>query len=330
MSPPFASDPHIDTSDIAAVTTTVSRNVTHLASLTSTVNSLTTTVDANKVHQDNVNAANQTGQQWQNSVLATKASNASVTALTSVVDDKLTSRYCQVHGDDSSVASRLYKVVVNSQRSTPNERGDGSSNHASAATNAGQISSFSDMPAEFHLGATDSYNNFRLFENFSVSSAVTSGGFTPQNDGIKVNTAGAYRVTSHVYILARNYYSENDWTSEPTARPVTRVNLAAMFYVNHPGNALNGDPANLTTGRASLSVGGGQGRFGPACELSAAAVATNSSYQPMHAMGTWSCLKVLGVDDVVGIQVANCSLTSQGNYEYICNNSYTFLSLELV
>ena len=119
MSPPFASDPHIDTSDIVAVTTTVSRNITHLASLT-------TTVDANKVSQDNVNAANQAG-------LANKADTSTVTALTSiVVDDKLTSRYCQVHGNDATEASRLYKIVINSQRSTPNERGDASSTHTSS------------------------------------------------------------------------------------------------------------------------------------------------------------------------------------------------------
>ena len=334
MSPPFASDPHIDSSDIAAVTTTVSRNVTHLASLNSDINALTSTVDANKTHQENVNVANQNGQTWQNSVLANKASIASVTALTSVVDDKLTSRYCQVHGDASSAQKRLYKIIINSQKSTPNEKGDGSATHTdpySTLQASAEISLYSDLPSEFHTDGSDSYNNWRLYMNWSTS-AVTSGGFTPQIDGIKVLNAGTYKCVASVYVPARNYYSVGDWTAEPTNAPdLVRVNLCGMLYVNHPGNANNGDPSNLTTALADIGTGGGKGRFGPVGEISASNVATHASHLPSHAMGSWSCIKVLSANDVVGVQLAQNGLQqANGNYEYIANGSYTFLSLELV
>ena len=334
MSPPFASDPHIDTSDIVAVTTTVSRNITHLASLNSDINALTSTVDANKTHQENVNAANQTGQTWQNNVLANKASIASVTALTSVVDDKLTSRYCQLRGDTSSIAKRLYKIIINSQKSTPNEKGDGSATHTdpySTLQASEELSLYSDLPSEFHTDGSDSYNNFILYENWSTT-AVTSGGFTPQIDGIRVNMSGTYRCSAHFYVPARNYYSVGDWTAEPTNAPdLARVNLCGMLYVNHPGNANSGLPANLTTALADISTGGGIGRFGPVGEISASNVATSTNFKASHAMGSWSCIKVLSANDVVGVQLAQNGLQqANGNYEYIANGSYTFLSVELV
>ena len=332
---PYSSDLHIDSSEMAAVSTTVSRNITHLASLNSTVNSLTTTVDANKTHQENVNVANQTGQTWQNNVLANKASTASVTALTSiVVDDKLTSRYCQLRGDTSSIAKRLYKVIVTSQKSTPNEKGDGSATHTdpySTLQASEELSLYSDLPSEFHTDGTDSYNNWHLYMNWSTS-AVTSGGFTPQIDGIKVSATGTYRCSCHIYVPSRNYYSIGDWTTEPTTAPaLARVNLCGMFYVNHPGNDSNGTPANLTTALADIGTGGGIGRFGPVGEISASNVATHASHLPSHAMGSWSCIKVLSANDVVGVQLAQNGLQqADGNYEYIANGSYTYLSLELV
>ena len=332
---PYSSDLHIDNSEMAAVTTTVSRNITHLASLNSDLNTLTSTVTANKTHQENVNVANQNGQTWQNNVLANKASNASVTALTSiVVDDKLTSRYCQVHGDASSAQKRLYKIIINSQKCYPNEKGDGSATHTdpySTLQASEELSLYSDLPSEFHTDGSDSYNNFRLYENWSTT-AVTSGGFTPQIDGIRVNMSGTYRCSAHFYVPARNYYSVGDWIAEPTNAPdLARVNLCGMLYVNHPGNANNGDPSNLTTALADIGTGGGKGRFGPVGEISASNVATHASHLPSHAMGSWSCIKVLSANDVVGVQLAQNGLQqANGNYEYIANGSYTFLSVELV
>ena len=198
------------------------------------------------------------------------------------------------------------------------------------ATSA-ELSLYSDLPSEFYTDGNDSYNNWRLYENWETS-AVTGGGFTPQNDGVKVTTAGTYRCSCHFYVPSRNFYSVGAWTAEPTNAPtLVRVNLCGMFYVNHPGNDSNGTPANLTTALADIGTGGGIGRFGPVGEISASNVATSSAFKASHAMGTWSCIKVLSANDVVGVQLAQNGLQqANGNYEYIANGSYTFLSVELV
>ena len=136
---PFESDMHIDDSELTTLVATV----------------------AGKADSSIVTAVVAT--------VAGKADSSTLTSLTSTVSDKLTSSFCR-QGDDSTVAARLYKAVITSQRSTPDERGDASVNHTSAATNLAQTSYYSDLPGEFY----GDDNNWRVYENWSTTTAVIS------------------------------------------------------------------------------------------------------------------------------------------------------------
>ena len=224
--------------------------------------------------------------------------------------------YCQLSGDSSSDASRLYKVIGSTQLARPNEVGDGSQQHTNPATggtfyNETQTSFYSDLPAE---------GQWLTYTNWSVPTAVQSGDFTALSDGIIVGSNGTYKCTAHMYVLARNYSSVG--ATEPATVPnLARLDVAAQLCVN---------ASTPSTALALMHEGGRSGRFGPVAHCGTANRSTFIAYQSCHASSSISCLKALNKNDRVGLQFARTSDDNGAAYDFIGNGCYTFLSIERV